>query len=293
MSATHLEGFAERSMEIRGVRLRFFVGGTGDPVILVHGLGGAASNYAELAVSLARRRAVLVPDLPGHGGSTAFPAPVGMAGFVDRVELLARRVGLWPAGVVGHSFGGPIGLRLALRAPDGVTGLVLAGSAGFSPSTKRAEQALLLSSLLRPGRWVAPHRDRVARSRALRRLVLGWGAADVDALSATAVTGFLAGLELHTDTATAARALIVDDVGARFGEIRAPVLVLWGTRDRQTPIGDAYDYARRLRAELRTIPGCGHLLIGERADACAQAIDSFLDGVLELDEAPLQGEALG
>ncbi len=283
----------ECSAEIRGVRLRFFVGGSGDPVILVHGLGGAASNYAQLAVSLARSRAVLVPDLPGHGGSTAFPAPVGMSGFVDRVELLARRIGLWPAGVVGHSFGGPIALRLALRAPEKVTGLVLAGSAGFSPSTKRAEQALLLSSLLRPGRWVARHRDRIARSRALRRLIFGWGVADADALSTTAVTGFLAGLELHTDTATAARALIVDDVGAHFGEIRAPVLVLWGARDRQTPIGDAYDYARRLRAELRSIPDCGHLLIGERPEACAHAIDSFLDRVLELDEAALETEALG
>jgi pimeloyl-ACP methyl ester carboxylesterase len=52
--------------------------------------------------------------------------------------------------------------------------------------------------------------------------------------------------------------------------------VLWGARDNQLPVGDAFDYARRLRAPLRTIADAGHLLIGERPDACAEAIESFL-----------------
>jgi pimeloyl-ACP methyl ester carboxylesterase len=44
-------------------------------------------------------------------------------------------------------------------------------------------------------------------------------------------------------------------------------------------LADSFEYARRLRAPLRTIAGCGHLLIGERPDACAHAIDSFLVSV--------------
>ena len=53
------------------------------------------------------------------------------------------------------------------------------------------------------------------------------------------------------------------------------MLVLWGARDRQVPVADAFEYARRLRAPLRLIADCGHLLIGERPDACARAIDEF------------------
>ena len=56
---------------------------------------------------------------------------------------------------------------------------------------------------------------------------------------------------------------------------RAPRRQL-SARDHQRPIGDACEYARRLRAPLRAIADCGHLLIGERPDACADAIERFL-----------------
>ena len=54
------------------------------------------------------------------------------------------------------------------------------------------------------------------------------------------------------------------------------MLVLWGARDNQLPVDDAFDYARRLRAQLRVIADCGHLLIVERPAACADAITGFL-----------------
>src|SRR3954470_20893420 len=100
--------------------MRYFVGGNGPPLVLVHGLGGAASNWAELAPLLARRRRLLIPDLPGHGGSTALPAVSGLEPFADRVALVAQREGMLPAPVVGHSLGGMGVLRLApLRPPHG------------------------------------------------------------------------------------------------------------------------------------------------------------------------------
>jgi pimeloyl-ACP methyl ester carboxylesterase len=69
--------------------------------------------------------------------------------------------------------------------------------------------------------------------------------------------------------------------------------VLWGARDHQVPIDDAFEFARRLRAPLRTIADCGHLLVGERPDACADAIGAFLDRIGQVDELPLDGEPLG
>jgi pimeloyl-ACP methyl ester carboxylesterase len=119
----------------------------------------------------------------------------------------------------------------------------------------------------------------VARSPALRTLVFGrWGAADPQALPPEVVDGFLAGPERHTDTFSAAQALMRDDPRADLDRVRCPALVLWGARDNQLPVADAFDYARRLRAPLRLIADCGHLLIGERPDACADAIDRFLAG---------------
>ena len=92
MTDAKLPALEERFAELKGSRMRYFVGGEGPPLILVHGLGGAAANWTELAPLLVPNHRLLVPDLPGHGGSEALPAVSGLEPFADRVAL-ARRAG--------------------------------------------------------------------------------------------------------------------------------------------------------------------------------------------------------
>src|ERR671931_691897 len=226
-----LQGFEERFIEARGCRLRCLLAGGGEPLLLVHGLGGAAANWLALAPLLLPGRAMLVPDLPGHGGSEALPAAQSLNAYADRLALLLDR----PAAVVGHSLGGAIALRLAIRRPELVSALVLARGGLPAPPALPAEIA----------------------------------------------EAFLSGAAQHTDTVSAAKALVRDDPRGDLDRVQCPVLLLWGARDHQLPIDDAFDYARRLRAPLRVIADCGHLLIGERPQACADAIEAFLsrDGV--------------
>ena len=101
------------------------------------------------------------------------------------------------------------------------------------------------------------------------------------------IEGFLAAQLLHTDVDSAWQALRADDPRQELEAVRSPVLVLWGAEDVQLPLDDAFEYTRRLRARLRVIPGCGHLLIGERPEACEDAIERFLgDGSLERHHLP-------
>jgi pimeloyl-ACP methyl ester carboxylesterase len=272
-----VRGFEERFAQVRGSRLRYLVRGEGEPLVLVHGLGGAAANWLALAPLLLRGRRLLVPELPGHGGSEPLPAAPNLNAYADSLAALIEREGFPPAAVVGHSLGGAIALRLAIRRPDAVSCLVLAAAAGISSGTRSARYALTITGILKPGRRIAPHRRLVARSPGLKSLVFGrWGAADPQALPAEVVEAFLSGPARHTDTVSAAKALMQDDPRADLDRVRCPSLVLWGARDNQLPIGDAFDYVRRLRGRLRVIADCGHLLIGERPDACADAIESFL-----------------
>jgi pimeloyl-ACP methyl ester carboxylesterase len=283
MTDAKLPGLEERFAELKGVRMRYFVGGEGSPLILVHGLGGAAANWTELVPRLVRRHRLLVPDLPGHGGSTALPAVAGLEPFADRVALVADREGMLPAPVVGHSLGGMVVLRMALRQPDDFPALVLAAAAGLSIGNVWGRNLLSVFSTIRPGRLAARYRGRVSRSPLLRRLVFGFvSVADPAGLTDEAVEGFLAAHLLHTDVGSAWRALRADDPREELEAIRCPVLVLWGAEDVQLPLDDAFEYTRRLRARLRVIPGCGHLLIGERPQACDRAIADFLgNGSLE------------
>jgi pimeloyl-ACP methyl ester carboxylesterase len=274
-----LPEFEQRFAEVRGCRMRYFVGGpkSGGSLLLVHGLGGAAANWIDLAPRLARSRRVLVPELPGHGLSTPLATVPNLAVFADRVGMVADLEGMLPAAIVGHSLGGMVAMRMALRRPADVTALVLTASAGISSTTRRAKYGLRILRLIGPRRFVAPWADSVAHSPFLRYFVFGrWGASDPLIMSNQAVEGFLVGTRLTSDSVGAARALVADDVRQELGEIRCPALVLWGARDNQLPVRDAFDFARRLRAPLRTIADCGHLLIGERPDLCAEAIENFL-----------------
>jgi pimeloyl-ACP methyl ester carboxylesterase len=77
----------------------------------------------------------------------------------------------------------------------------------------------------------------------------------------------------------AGRALLVSDPRTELDRVMCPCLCLWGASDHWVRLEDGVEYARRLRAPLRTIAGCGHLLIGERPDACLAAIREFVDSL--------------
>jgi pimeloyl-ACP methyl ester carboxylesterase len=277
--AKSIPDFEERFAVVKGCRLRYFVGGPerGAPVVLVHGLGGCALNWVDVTPLLSRSCRVLVPELPGHGLSEQLAAVPNLAVFADRIGAVAQREGMFPAAYVGHSLGSAVALRLALRRPEAVSALVLAAAAGISSTTRRAKWGLRILGIVGPRRLVAPWAESVSESAFLRSLVFGrWGASDPLILSRSAVDGFLEGTRLTTDSVSAARAVVVDDVRQELGELRCPTLVLWGARDNQLPVADGFEFARRLGAALRVIGDCGHLLIGERPDLCAEAIETFL-----------------
>ena len=272
-----LPGFEERRASVKGVDLRYFVAGTDDPpVVLVHGLGGAAANWVAVAPELARRHRVVVPDLPGHGGSAGVPGLPNLAPFAELVHELAARERALPALFAGHSLGAVVAVRHAVRYPDATLGIVLAGAAGIRSTTRTAEVLLSLTALVQPGRRLAPHRARIVSSARLRTAVFGgWGASDPAALAPAAADALLVDVPLHTDVAGASSALVRDDVRPLLGQVRCPALVLWGDRDTQVPIEDAFVYARALDAELRVLADCGHLLVVERPTECVDAIEAL------------------
>jgi DNA-binding NarL/FixJ family response regulator len=78
---------------------------------------------------------------------------------------------------------------------------------------------------------------------------------------------------------SAVATLVRSDPRQDLDRVRCPCLCLWGASDNWVPLKDGMEYARRLRAPLRVIADCGHLLIGERPDAVLDAVRDFLDRV--------------
>jgi pimeloyl-ACP methyl ester carboxylesterase len=289
--ATLLRGFEPRVADVDGVRTRYFVGGEGPPLVVVHGLGGAAVNFTLLAPLLARHHRVLIPDLPGHGRTEPLERADDLTAYADHVAALAESESMFPAPLVGYSMGGVIALRLAVSRPKSVTGLALVAAAGIVSVTRRAEIWLAVTGALRPAQVMTRFRGTFARRPRLRWVPFGlWGAVDPPALAPEGVLGFLEGPSQHTDVGMAGRALLKDDPRPDLDHVRCPVLLLWGSRDRLVPLMDGFEYARRLRAPIRTLPAAGHLLVGEQPHACAEILEGFLDRIREVEELPLDAE---
>jgi pimeloyl-ACP methyl ester carboxylesterase len=218
-----------------------------------------------------------VPDLPGHGGSEPPRRGSSMSDFADAVAQVVELEQAGPALVAGHSFGGHVALRLAHRRPELVRALLLVAPSGIATTTRSLQLAVALAGFVRPARLVAPLRHRYAARLWYRRaLFRPWFVADPSAISERATVGFLECQRLHLDTRTAGRAMVADDPRRDLEHVGCPVLILWGARDAQLPLDDAFEYARRLRARLRLVADCGHLVIGERPSACVEALEDLV-----------------
>jgi pimeloyl-ACP methyl ester carboxylesterase len=254
----------------------YHVGGAGEPVVLVHGLAGSAANWCEVVPELVLRNRVIAVDLPGHAGSERLPKGATLDGFAAAVASVLEAEGVQRALVAGHSFGGLVALRLAHRRPELVGGLLLASPAGISTARRAVEAVVLAATTVKPGKAAARLRHRLAPRPWYRRaLFRPWFVADADALGERAVHGLLEAHGLHTGTRAAGRAMVAVDPRRELGEIDCPVLVLWGARDAQLPLDDAFEYTRRLRARLRVVADCGHLVIVERPHAVLDALDAL------------------
>lgn len=108
------------------MRLNVVAMGEGPPVVLLHGLLGAAQNFGAIQKAIAARgHRVLAIDLRNHGQS---PHADGM-GYATMAEDVAETLaaeGAWPAAVIGHSMGGKVAMALALAKPEGVERLLVA-----------------------------------------------------------------------------------------------------------------------------------------------------------------------
>jgi pimeloyl-ACP methyl ester carboxylesterase len=255
----------------------YHVGGDGPPLLLVHGLAGSTGNWVELVPDLVGRYRVISIDLPGHARSAPLGRGATMEDFAATAAAVLEAEGVHQAVVAGHSFGGLVGIRLARSRPALVRALLLISPAGIATTTRIAQAIVLASATIRPGRKVARFRHRWAESLWYRRaLFRPWFVSDADALSGRATHGLLAAQSLHADMKIASRAMLSDDPREQLTEISCPTLVLWGARDAQLPLEDAFEYARRLRAKLRLVADCGHLVIVERPAACLDALEELV-----------------
>ena len=249
-------------------------GGSGEPLVLVHGIGHTWRGWRPMLPRLEQRFDVLAVDLPGFGHSAALPSSIAPTpeALADAVEDEMGRAGFDTAHFAGNSLGGWISLELARRARAKT--VVAISPAGLQHRREKAWGA----SILRGMRWASqnlPTPDALLRNPVTRSLLAGptsgrpWNY-DPDQL--TQETALLAGCPGFEATLPHT----FDGQPRGLTELDVPVLLLWGTLDLVLIPRQGRRFERLIPgAELRYLPGIGHTPMSDAPHLLAEAIEEF------------------
>ncbi len=250
--------------------------GDGPPLVLVHGVTLGAAVWAPQLRGLAGSHRVIAIDQRGHGESLAGEGGYSFERLADDLLEVLEALHVTGAVLVGHSMGGMVSQLLAVRRPDElrrhVGRLVLVATAA-GPVVPGPLAALLAMGGGRGLSWAGRHERGIFPGEDLGVLVtrMTFGAhptpgdlemtrSMIAAMSPSAMSGLLG-------------PLLSFDVRRRLGGVDLPTTVVVGTRDTLTPPRMARTMAAAIRgAELVVIPGCGHMVMLERADELCELL---------------------
>ena len=252
----------------------------GRTIVLLHGSNSSLQTWEPLVKRLGGDYRIVTLDLPGHGLTGGTPdKDYSAAGMIAAVDVVAAKLGLDHFILGGNSMGGWVAWRYALAEPGRVDALLLLDAAGMPlrKGEKAPESNLGFRLLKNPaGRWLAGQiTPRSLVEKSLRQSVAKTGIVD-DAM----VDRYWELLRFPGNReATALRATLDREpaMADRIGEIKVPVLILFGKQDRLINPSAALTFHDRIAgSEVVLLDGVGHLPMEEAPDATAMTIADFL-----------------
>lgn len=140
-------------------------GGSGPPLLLLHGLAGYAGEWARSAELMIESHSVFALDQRGHGDSERHPLDVSRTAYVDDTAETIRRIGRGAVTLVGQSMGANTALLTAARRPDLVTTLVIIEASPDGPEPPNPEPGIADQIRGSLSRWPVPFADEHAAHR--------------------------------------------------------------------------------------------------------------------------------
>lgn len=273
----------ERRLTLNGIATAVLEGGEGAPIVLLHGPGAYGAQWIRTIPALVGTHRVIAPDLPGHGASDFFdgtPTPERVAGWLD--DLIECTCAKAPV-LVGHTLGGAIAARFAADSGRLLPALVLVdtlGLAAFRPAP--AFGAALQAFLHAPNEnthdalWGQCVFDLEGVRQQLGHQWQLIKAANLDGTNATKFSALNAWMSEFGIPAIPAE---------KLKRIDTPTTLIWGRRDRATPLAVAQAASEQYGWPLEVIDGAADDPTLEQPEAFVSALrrainPNFLKGVV-------------
>lgn len=234
--------------------------GKGRTIVLLHGWGDRAAGLQDVRQALSRHFRVIVPDLPGFGGTQISANVWGLDEYATFVAHLLEKLDVKDVyAIVGHSNGGAIAIRGVSLGLLPAKRLVLLASAGIRG--EHVGRQRVLQSATKVGKFLTmPLPDQA--KRALRRQLYHMVRSDMMVAEHLQETF---------------KKIVSEDVRKDAANITIPTLLIYGTKDRSTPVRYGELLHQRIDGStLMVIPGAGHFVHLDRSAEVMKAIEEFL-----------------
>lgn len=243
-----------------GQKMAYAVSGQGAPLILMHGWGCNSSTVASIANTASQTNTVYNVDFPGFGASPEPDSIWGIERYTRLIEDFTKDLGLDNPVLVGHSFGGRVALLMSSRTP--VSKVVLVDAAGLKPhrSLKYYLKVYSFKAAKRLYRMIygaEKSKEKIEKMRSHH------GSSDYKQ-STPVMRGILS-------------RVVNEDLSDRLGHINAPTLLIWGAKDKATPLKDATRMKKEIKnSELIVFPEAGHYSFLDNPARFAAVLNSYL-----------------
>ena len=254
---------------VNGVRTWYEEVGTGEPVVLVHGLGGTGQDiWKKVLAELAESFRVVAYDVRGSGRSDAPPGPYTVGGLADDLQALLVTLGYERVAIVGHSMGGGVALELAGRDPARVRAVVGVGAVAELPEQGRAGMAARAETVEAEG-MVA-----VAETVATNGLAPSFRATYPEDYQE-----FVSLIASNRPEGYAAQCRALVQMAVDLERVAPPVLLVSGELDQASPPAMNEANAASLQnARFVEVPDAAHILPWEKPRELLDAAVPFLHG---------------
>lgn len=242
-------------ININGVKTNYVVVGQGSPLLILHGWGSNTERWAEVVDMISKKGfKVIIPDLPGFGKSDSLQEAWTSNKYVAWAEEFVKKMNFGDFYLLGHSFGGALACKIAIKYPQNVKKLFLVSSAAVRRKTNKKATYRIVSKLAKLFSFLPGYK---LFRKAMYKFVIR--NSDYPFVEGNLKQTFLN--------------VINEDLSEFTGFINVPTIIIWGDKDTSTPVQDAYFLNKKIKnSKLIIIPGADHMLNRKNPEVLAQKV---------------------
>jgi pimeloyl-ACP methyl ester carboxylesterase len=226
-------------------------------LLILHGWGSNSDRWVDVAEKISTKNPnlrIIAPDLPGFGKSDALENPWNTNQYIEWIDELILHFELKEFYLMGHSFGGALASKLAVKHVQDINKLFLVSAACIRRKTAKKKTYAAISKLIKIFSFVPLYKF-------FRKAVYKFIIRRSDY---TYVEGNLKQTYLN---------VITEDLSFHLPFIKVPTTIIWGSKDTFTPIEDAHFISKQIKnSKLIIIPEAGHDLNRKKPEILAQKI---------------------